>query len=597
METKFISEFGELDLSEIKTTTQENNSKVSDQKFSKFMFPFDILVTQDFIEKHGDYLSYESSNLKNKISGYLVHEGKVHDGELFIQKIKGLRITAQIDFGLEELPNFDKKLSELPLEDFKVDDIYTYARTICDKTYPQTNFNFPRIYTKRYSESDEVWKNFDGYYNDLKPDGSEMRRNYIDGEGGVWNVNIIHPCPHILYLLKTGFEDAGYSLQGEILTDPNLQNRWVFSGTEYFSKLTQLRTGLTVNGSDYDSIDFWSANYLKFLTIPKPGKYKITGYFNLFKSFRAGILLNGSIIWKKPGNDGIFGFNIDIVTTTENSVLTFNFSRVYRSEDLSLTVLKADLVADDLADESTYEGEDLGVITNLNEIKLARAVPAITFGDLVNVITNWFNYDVEVIDNTVIMNRIQTEDISEPKDFRFMEIPEPGRILLDKKSFLHKFTEMDEGFTKNSMFYDIDGAKLNGSPKTETSIIEVNGYAMELKRPKPGGYLTANVMKDSDSTVALVEYSGMTGTDNNAINSPGCDHPELFDAYWQKWFRVRLSGQEFNWQKNCTISEISQYSVKDFIFCYNNIHIIKSMTKEKISPTTYSVELVTETVV
>lgn len=156
---------------------------------------------------------------------------------------------------------------------------------------------------------------------------------------------------------------------------------------------------------------------------------------------------------------------------------------------------------------------------------------------------------------------------------------------------------MDEGYRKNAMYYDFAGAQLNGSAKPETSIIETNGYAMELKLPKPGGYLTANVMKQTDSTVALVEYSGLTGGQNNATYSPGCDHPELFYNNWSRWLRIRINGQEFNWRKSCHISKISQYSVKDLIFCYNNIHIIKSMNKEKVAKDLYNIEIITETVV
>ena len=252
MESKLITDVGEFDLSAIKFSTQENNSRVSDQKFSKFMLPFEFYATQDFLDKYGDYVSYEAVNLQNEIKCFLVHENKIHDAKLFIQEIQGFQVIAQIDYGFEELPNFDKKLSELPLEKFQVPDIHIFAKEICEKKYPETNFNFPRIFTKKYPTTDEVWKNFDGYYNDLKPDGSEMRRNYIEDVGGIWNVNIIHPCVHPIYILKTGFSDANLVLEGDVLTDERLQKRWVFSGGKYFNTKRQIRKGFNFDSLSYD---------------------------------------------------------------------------------------------------------------------------------------------------------------------------------------------------------------------------------------------------------------------------------------------------------------------------------------------------------
>lgn len=611
MESKLFTDAGVFDLTPIMFSTQENNSRVSDVKFSKIMLPFTFYATQEFIEKYGDYVSYETTDLRNEIPCYFMHENKNHIAKLFIQDIEGFKITGQIDYGFEELPNFDKKLAELPLENYKVADIYTYAREICEKKYPATNFNFPRIYTKKYDPSNEVWKNFDGYYNDLKKDGSEMRRNYIDEAGGIWNVNILHPCPHPLYILKAGFLDAGLVLAGDILADQNLKDRWVFSGGEYFTTLQQRRFGFKFTSNDYTELYLENgpddyARYEKDIILEKPGIYKIAGFIEFFKARKMfaqyRISLNGQTIWSRyQGSDSQTVFetvpiNIDFNVLQENSELKlyiytqFHDSWSHQISDLLVT----SSLLDDIVDE---DGASTGVVTNQNEINLKNAVPNITFGEFVNTITNWFNYDVEIHDNTVVMNKIQTEELPEAKNFKFMEIPIPKRKLLNKKSFLLRFAKLDEGFTKNSMFYDSTGPVLNGKEKTDTNIIEVNGYAMELKLPKPLGYLTANVMKDSDAVVALVEYDGLVGGQNNAKYSPGCDHPELFANDWEKWLRIRINGQEFTWSKNCSISKISQYSIKDFIFCYNNIHIIKSISKEKVSTKVYNIELVTETVV
>src|SRR5690606_24034043 len=180
--------------------------------------------------------------------------------------------------------------------------------------------------------------------------------------------------------------------------------------------------------------------------------------------------------------------------------------------------------------EAQYTGTDLGVITNRNEVNLKLAVPDITFGDLVRIVKNWFNYDVEIREKTVYMNLIAKEGTANVKDFTFMEVPQNmvSRELLNKKSFLLKFPDMDGGIKKDSMYYDIDGPKLNGTAKTDTTTININGYLMPLTLPKPGGYNTATVLKESSDILALVEYAGLLNGQNNATYSPGCDFPELF---------------------------------------------------------------------
>lgn len=603
MDIKFITETGAvLDISSQKISVQENNSKVSNQTFSKIMFPFETLVDENFIQEFGDFASYETRDLETVIPGHLDFEDKLSPAKLNIIDMEGFDLTGQTDYGLDEVPNFEKKLSELPLENFKVFDIHTYAKSVCEKKYPQTNFNFPRIYTDKYSPDDELWDAFNGYYNDLNPEGTEMLRNYINEEGNIFNQNIIHPCPHILYLLKTGFEDAGYQLAGDILNDEDLAQRWVFSGTEYFSKLTQLRTDLSITAMDYDTRFTVTAYYNKPLTVPKAGKYRLKGFFNSkgTKGTVATIKLDGVVIWsfvKSNYDDEIRYFNFEVAISMDNAVFSFYLIRPYSMQESSTEVIKAELINLEIQNPDDYEGEDNGVITNLNEIDLSRAVPEITFGELVNRVKNWFNYDMDVKDNIISMNKISSSVDSEGENFEFAEILRPKRLFLSGKSFLHKFSDLDNNVKLNSIFYDKNGSLLNGKEKTDTNIIEVNGYAMPVSKAKTVAPLTAKVMKEGTDSLALVWYDGLVDGQNNAKNPEGCNHPELFRKNWEAWFRQRIRGQEYQWTFRAPIVQMAKYTVKDYIFCYNNLHIIKSWTKDKVSDNTYEVQIITETVI
>lgn len=613
METKFISEFGVQDLSNVNFTIEESNSRVSDKMFTKFTLPFDFIADEEYIRMFGDYISNESNNLKNKIPGFLQIDNRLHEAVKFIQGGQGFRVTEQIDFGLEDIPNFKKKLADLPLESFTVPDIHLYAKEIAGKTWPETNFNFPRVYSKKYAPDQEMWNAYDGYYNDLKTDGTEMRRNYTDSTGNIFNINIIHPMPHIIYLLEKGFEDAGYQLEGDILTDPVLQKKWVFSGTEYFTKINQFSNEKVIRSNEASSSE-WEYNpvagsYLQSRyetqeAMPFQDKVYVNGFFrakvNPGTVLKFKICLNGNEIWsheetfysvgdvKKPFSLEINVNNANISFFVEGSLYSLNESYEVISYEL-----KSNSIINTTNETQNY---DNSMVNNENKVDLKKAVPEMTFGELFNIIKNWFNYDLDIIEKRAIMNRIAAVEIEDVRDLEEFEVPSPKRTFLNDRSFLLKFSELDGDNKKDSLFYDSAGSLLNGAENDETNVIEINGYVMPVKLPKENGHNTAIVQKDSTNTLALVDYDGLKNGQNNANAASDCDFPALFETHWKPFLRLRLNPQEFNWRSILNAEYFSNFNIKNYIYAYNNVHIIKSWSKEKISENIYGVEFFTETI-
>lgn len=622
MKTIFIGDNGKvLDITKQKISVQENNSKVSDQSLSKIMFPFETMVDENFIREFGDVASYETTDLDTDIPGNLEFEGKISTAKLDIMDIEGLRLTGQIDYGLEEVPNFEKKLSELPLEKIIVEDIHIYAKQICEMRYPETNYNFPRMFTAKYSPDDSLWDAFNGYYNDLNEAGTEMLRNYVDAEGAIFNQNIIHPCPHILYLLKTGFLDAGYQLAGDILTDTNLAQRWVFSGTEYFSKQNQYSSSTSVYSLDYESSVLvrtktiyvnglpWYQYYSEYTyrePIPLAFSDKVyiscKFYMKIKKESEVRFLIKvaGITVWSFTQyyvSDETVEKFVSMEILVNNSEVEFIAQGCNNPSD-GYEVLNYSLKSESIipAEGETVNDTEAQVL-NENMIDLSRAVPEITFGELVNTVKNWFNYDIEVKDKTIFFNKIVNVVNTEGIPFEFSEILRPKKTFLSGKSFLHRFAALDDEAKLNSMFYDKNGTLLNGKEKTDTNIIEVNGYAMPISKAKDIAPITAKVLRDSTDSLALVYYDGMTEGQNNAKNPEGCHHPELFASNWEAWLRQRIRGHQYEWSFRVPIEKLAPITIKDYVFCYNNLHIIKSWTKDKIGENTYEVQIITETVI
>ena len=598
-----------LDLSKQKFSIQENNAKVSDSQFTKIIFPFSLPVSEEILNSIGDIINHAATDVETVIDCKLEHEGRVHDAKLEILGNEGLYAEAQIDYGFDELPNWTKKLSELPLENFSVPDIHTYAPTLLNKKYPEVNFNFPRIYNKKYDPTSEVWDAFDGFLNDMKPDMTEMRRNYIDGVGNIFNVNIIHPMPYILHVLKTGFRDAGFELKGHILTDADLLYRTIYSGTDYFTSKQQRRYNFNIKASQPDELllengpdDY--AIYERHITIEKTGTYKIAGLIKFWKAKKMfsnyQISLNGQKLWQKRTNSDRSDYMIDIPididfnVNQENSVLTFFCKKQYHPDwDFQLAdLLVTSKVLEDISNAEL--GEDSGFVTNRNEVNLKNAVPDMTFGDFVNKICNWFNYAMIPIEKTIYMNRLSLEKYFEPKDFRKYEAKRPKRVPKKNVSYLLKFPELDRKV--DSVFYDAQGFKLNGEEIADTKVIEIDGYALPVYMPKPNSHSTAVVQTDSTTMLQLVYYDGLTDGTNNAKNPAGCHFPELFYKNWENWLKRRLECYEYTWKFTIPIEEMANYSINDYIYCYDNIHLIKTLNKDKVSETTYEVEIITETI-
>lgn len=617
MEIKLFSQNKILDLSKQKVSIKESNYKVSDKMSTKYFFPFEIYIDEEFIQSFGDYESYESWALDNNIEGTLFFENYLSEAKLDIQSVEGKYLAGQIDFGFEDLPNWEKKLSELSWEKFSVADIHVYAKDVCAKKYPQTNFNFPRIFTSKYSPDEKMWDAFNGYYNDLNVSANEMRRNYVDSSGNIFNQNIIHPCVHFIYMLKKCFLDAGFTLKGEILTDPMFQDAWVFSGTEYFGKVSQFQNSFKLNMNDFykkEQTYWYSVNYNGILQgyyynrffysedvpLDFTDKVFVNGRFKMKvlqkTNLKCKIQLNGNDVWSHDQfywdySDLNLPFSIEL--NVSNANLKFLVEGGIMNFNENYDVLSYDLKSSSIVTTGTPTSNDDAVVENKNEIDLARAVPDMKVGELINITRNWFNYGFLIQEKNIWMDKIGVEPTN-VKNFEVSEIKNPKRTFLKKRSFVLKHSDIDGDNQLNSIYYDKSGATINKAAVEDTTVIEINGYPMPIEKVKTNSPLTASVKRDDSSCLALVFYNGLVGGENNAVAKPQATFPDLFYSNWEKWLRQRVNGAEYNWSFKIPADELG-VKINDYIFCYNNVHIITSWTKD-LSENTYTIEITTETV-
>ena len=609
MKDKFVTENFEIDLTGIRTNFTEENPRFKNSIWTKYSLPVEINYDRNFLSKVAQYSSFNNINLPKEHSGYHVFEGRTMKGTLTFSDFRNKTAKIQIDSGFEELPNFETKLSDLQLEEKEVSDIYDHANEICLKKYPETNYNFPKLYTDEFDLQSEGWKYFDSFINNrVRPSGGSAKlfpRNEIQENAKGWdciNRNIIHPMPYLLHVLKVGFADAGFNLTGDILEDVILKQRLIFSGSHYFTTADQQYQKTYIYENEYYDNVSAVARWKKDFIISAPGKYRIIG--KVFTNFSGGcylyikqngveIMQYGSGTTKNYMNyDHVIEISIDEaeqnpIFSIEYSGPTFN--NLFDSEGVNIGVAEINI---NPMRQNTTSGDAIPFVFNFNKVNLKNSVPDMTFGELVNVIKNWRNYDLTFENGTAIMNRIVIDKSKEPEDFREFEIEDPYRSKNDKKSFNLKFPEVD-GLNVEDIYFDENGYSLNQTklPKDNTEI-PINGFCLPITTFR--AITTAKAFQEN-TTLMLVYYDGLNSQGDNHAKNPDGLHGTALAESVKDWFLNRLTNFTFKWTFTASRSKIRKFNIRSEIYAYGKKHWIKSWVKNSISDKSYSIEIETET--
>ncbi|MCW0492476.1 hypothetical protein [Riemerella anatipestifer] len=611
MQDKFITNTGvEIPLDSTNFTYVEENPRFKDTFWTNYTLPIDISYSRDFLSSFGQYSSLNNIGLKRYHEGIHQFEGRLRKGKLEVLEFKKEMLKIQIDSGFETLPNFEKPLSELPLLNIAVDDIYNHANDIVTKKYPETVYNFPKLYTDEYNLQDEAYKYFDSFINNRNnQEGRTTKgfsRNRLENEVDVYNKNIIHPLPYLLYVLTVGFSDAGFRLEGEILEDEYLKYRLIWSGKPYHTSGDQKEHKLNVYSEEYLNQNvngnLYFGEWQKEILIDAPGKYNIKGHFQTQIGLNDG---GGRVELNIPTLNFSQSFSVNQSSDIQQSI---DISEEQAKEGVKVIFkFKGAMGYSKVADDGvnlglaqlqilpkrmhTKEGVPIPYIYNDNRVNLSKAVPEMNFGELVTAIKNLRNYDLEFEGNRAIMNKIKIDKYKEPEDFRMFEVENPTRFFNDKVSFNITFPDEESVATKN-IYFDETGYRLNyrSVPKTAT---EININVISLPFTMFRSVFTAKAI--NSNALMLVYYDGLDNNGNNhAQNKKGLMDEELA-KYLEPWFMNRLTNFRYKWTFICEKNKIRNFNIRSAIFAYNRKHWIKSWTKKSLTSNLYSIEIETET--
>ncbi|MCA1967253.1 MAG: hypothetical protein LDL23_11465 [Flavobacterium sp.] len=628
---KIIHSNFELDLSTKKITDISENPIFSDKFSTKYSYPIEIDLEDDLDIAFGFISFYNSSNPLTLIDVTYVHNDVLSPAVLEVEEIQGKKMQITISWGFEEFPSWNKKLSELPLDKFEVANIYSHAAGIISQTYPAVNYNFPQIHTDKIDTDDDIWFAFEKILNNFK-EGAFLE-NYVDTvEDITYNKNIMQPLPYLLHVLNKGFEDGGYNLDGSFVNHPLIKKICLYSDANYFTTFEQ--ESYTIMKMSEDGIVrseqitgtftippafSWQqpqivtnpnqriSKYTSVTTIAAPGKYRIIGKITLFSmvfkrayftvKYRNTII--GSFYYNASSDvflriNGIKRtVNVDIVFETLSDLLPNEItieSEQYPTSDKVIFDININPIR--LHDTS---GEAIPTVLNPNQIDLTRAVPDLTFGDLITALKNWFNLNLDYDNSTAYLNFVQEDiDLARLKEFNLFEVMEPLRKLQKGNSYVLKFQEVNsKEYSFVPVYHSFDTISNSSFVTNEkTTEIQINGYPLPLAFRN--GVQTAHAFEESNDKVQLVIYDGLTSGLNLAKDPNELLLPSVHENFWRKFIERRINAQNFQWSFLADSFEILGLNVKDKLSCYSNIHLIKSISKTEIEPEIFEVEIETE---
>lgn len=599
---KLIHSNWEIDLSNFKITDSVQNSVFSDSFFTVYTFPFDIDLTDD-LDKAFGFISSYLTNPQTYYECQYFENNKIHPAKFEILETDNNTLQCQFEYGFENISTWDKKLAELSLHEFDLPtgvSIYEYAKADINKTYPAVDFCFPAIHID-LDRDDPLWENFEGLLNNFR------NNNFIENTYDVpneisLNKNIMQPFVFWLYLLKKGFEEAGFNLSGDVLNDSVLKTKAISSFVEYYKKAEPYELNIFKLYNEFDGTypqgDTFGYFIDQTLVIEKKGRYNFIGTFFAIGSviIKVEIYLNNNLIYQANMVTNVSQHDVDI----EFDVFANSNLRIYyRYITNNQTNFDEETIVIDGAAFRIYEYNDqnevMPEVRNENKINLKKTVPDITFGDFVKLTKNWRNYDLFFDGNNAIMNRIIADRNNENAlDFSKFEIKNPLRKFNQGKSFILKFVDIEENpnYSYDQVFQDINGiSQTDFIENSKTVKIEINALPLPLKTDK--GFTTAHMFEQSNRVYA-VAYEGLRNGKNETINPEEMLIPNTHAVCWFDWFVFRLNASAFKWNFKANDVDVLYLNEKSTLYAYGRFHLINILQRDEIEPGLFEIDVETE---
>ena len=583
----------EIDLSGYGLSLTEQCALFTDNIYRSYSLPFTIEADEELLVKLGLPHLQNINNVSSSINGTLQLPDVYYNATLYLGEINGKNIECEITFGDQDLPVYDIELKNLPWPIILSPDLLNFANDVRQKSWPDVGYNFVMMYNPKIKEESN-YELFDGFVNNyVSGYGYLENRNYqANGEEVYQNRNVMAPFPYLIEILRFGFLQEGKVLRGKLLDD-ELFKKAVYVPETYLEKF---------RGSEFQQFNFSTPDeiiqednvsygiYKKRFLIETSGDYEIDFTLNLDPVIATNFTLQ--IVKTDPeGNvvQTIYGAQSRRNRVSIEEKLEFNQGDTDLYGYIEIT-LKLIYTSQNIAGYNSFEYAYKN--GRLNEFptyfSLNNFMPDMTFGEYVNELKNWLNLDIDIRDGEVIINYTQDSIFEKARtSHTHLEVPQP--TIQHNNNRLYKLNYANE----EQIIYNKNGQVYSDLDEEGADVVTVDIDVQPVKVERNEDKLTA---------VLPEERAGLDFCVYDSDSSKAFADPELtkalslqavFDARWVKWLGFRINSKSFKENFTCSIYE--HINIKELSFKYNELHVIKKLTRKFISEKTMKVEIESET--
>jgi hypothetical protein len=292
-----------------------------------------------------------------------------------------------------------------------------------------------------------------------------------------------------------------------------------------------------------------------------------------------------------------YKYQVDITFTTLTDIdpqeLRFVCDMGYHENDLVFDLYVNPIRLHDVS------GEPIASIINLNEVDLTRAVPDMTFGDLVKLVLAMKNMDITTVGKEVFINYVPGQiDRLNAVDLSGYESRWPKRKFNTGNSYLFKYQDIQsEDYKYAEVFQNRDGVVSQGYT-TDEKTTEITLNALPLPLLNRNEVQTAFAIDQDKSKPFFVLYDGLVYYNSKSLNLAKDPSPLLIPAlhekYYKSWWANRLDSATVTMNFKAYFEELLQLTSKSTVYAYKNYMLVKSLQKAEVRPDLFEVEIEAE---